>query len=71
MPSDEVGDKDGSLPKKNPQGNKQKFLEWVQPAYQQKGRSFDKWLVEVLDVEKVKNSAKEMANSQVMAIPTI
>jgi hypothetical protein len=46
-------------------------LEWVQSAYQQKERSFDKWLVEVLDVEKVKNSAKEMANPQVMATPTI
>ncbi len=71
MPSDEVGDKDGSLPTKNPQGKKQKLLEWVQSAYQQKERSFDKWLVEVLDVEKVKNSAKEMANPQVMATPTI
>jgi len=27
--------------------------------------------VEVLDVEEVKNSAKEVANSQVMATPTI
>jgi hypothetical protein len=42
VPSDEVGDKDGSLPTKNPQGKKQKLLEWVQSAYQQKERSFDK-----------------------------